>query len=56
MFHFGKEIVRGWRGGGFNYLQAFKEFPGAAVVAALCKYLVLCLLERKKHTQTRHAF
>lgn len=26
-------------------LQAFKEFPSTAVVAALCKYLVLCLLK-----------
>lgn len=42
-----------------DYLQAFKEFPGTAVVAALCKYLALCLSLKKKqqkNTQTCHAF
>lgn len=39
-----------------DYLQAFKEFPGTAVVAALCKYLALCLsLKKNKKKTLKHA-
>lgn len=39
-----------------DYLQAFKEFPSTAVVAALCKYLAFCLsLKKKQYTQTCRA-
>lgn len=40
-----------------DYLQAFKECPSTAVVAALCKYLAFCLSLKKnqQYTQTCHA-
>lgn len=37
-----------------GYLQAFKEFPSTAVVAALCKYLAFCLSLKKNNT-LKHA-